>query len=35
MSAKEFLANIKGGIVLVAYYKDVLRIAFIYLEEGL
>ncbi|KAJ9199092.1 hypothetical protein DTO166G4_7369 [Paecilomyces variotii] len=35
MSAEEFLANVEGGIVPVACHEDVLRIAFIYLDEGL
>lgn len=35
MSAEEFLANVEGGIVPVTCHEDVLRIAFIYLDEGL
>ncbi|KAJ5984315.1 hypothetical protein N7481_006414 [Penicillium waksmanii] len=35
MSAEEFLANVEGGIVLVTCHEDILRIAFIYLDEGL
>ncbi|KAJ5203226.1 Dynamin [Penicillium cf. viridicatum] len=35
MSAKEFLANFESGIVPVTCHEDVLRIAFIYLDEGL
>ncbi|CAI7622355.1 unnamed protein product [Penicillium glandicola] len=35
MNAEEFLANIKGGIVPVTCHEDVLRIAFIYLDEEL
>lgn len=35
MSAKEFLANVESGIVSVNCHEDVLRIAFIYLDEGL
>lgn len=35
MSAEEFLANVEGGIVPVTCHEDVLRIAFIYLHEGL
>ncbi|GFN11084.1 J domain-containing protein 1 [Aspergillus tubingensis] len=35
MSAEEFLANVDGGIVPVTCHEDVLRIAFIYLHEGL
>ncbi|CAG8140731.1 unnamed protein product [Penicillium nalgiovense] len=35
MSAKEHLANVESGIVSVNCHEDVLRIAFIYLDEGL
>ncbi|GAD99157.1 hypothetical protein ANI_1_470124 [Paecilomyces variotii No. 5] len=35
MSAEEFLANVEGGIVPVTCHEDVLRVAFIYLDEGL
>lgn len=35
MSAEEFLANFEGGIVPVTCHEDVLRIAFIYLHDGL
>ncbi|KAJ5192259.1 hypothetical protein N7449_008401 [Penicillium cf. viridicatum] len=35
MSAREFLANVESSIVPVACHEDVLRIAFIYLDEGL
>ncbi|KAJ5805890.1 uncharacterized protein N7503_003492 [Penicillium pulvis] len=35
MSAQEFLANVESGIVPVTCHEDVLRIAFIYLDEGL
>lgn len=35
MSAKEFLANVESGNVPVTCHEDVLRIAFIYLDEGL
>ncbi|KAJ5952488.1 uncharacterized protein N7479_010901 [Penicillium vulpinum] len=35
VSAEEFLANVEGGIVPVTCHEDVLRIAFIYLDEGL
>ncbi|TQB69479.1 hypothetical protein MPDQ_001839 [Monascus purpureus] len=35
MSAEEFLANVEGGIVPVTCHEDVLRIALIYLDEGL
>jgi hypothetical protein len=35
MSAEEFLANVESGIVPVICHEDVLRIAFIYLDEGL
>jgi hypothetical protein len=35
MSAKEFLATVKSGIVPVTCHDDVLRVAFIYLDEGL
>ncbi|CAG7946367.1 unnamed protein product [Penicillium nalgiovense] len=35
MSAEEFLANVESGIVPVTCHEDVLRIAFIYLDEGL
>lgn len=35
MSAEEFLANVEGGIVPVTCHEDVLRIVFIYLDEGL
>ncbi|KAF1935461.1 hypothetical protein EJ02DRAFT_460354 [Clathrospora elynae] len=33
--AKEFLANVEGGIVPVTCHDDVLRIAYIYIDEGL
>lgn len=33
--AKEFLANIEGGIVLVTCYNNVLQIAYIYINKGL
>ncbi|KAJ9293518.1 hypothetical protein DTO271G3_7783 [Paecilomyces variotii] len=35
MSAEEFLANVEGGIVPVTGHEDLLRIAFIYLDEVL
>jgi hypothetical protein len=35
MSAEEFLANVESGIVPVTCHEDVLRIAFLYLDEGL
>ncbi|TPR07334.1 hypothetical protein CAN33_0027055 [Aspergillus niger] len=35
MSAEELLANVEGGVVPVTCHEDVLRIAFIYLDEGL
>ena len=35
MSADEFLANVEGGIVPVTCHEDFLRVAFIYLDEGL
>ncbi|RAK88988.1 hypothetical protein BO79DRAFT_265531 [Aspergillus costaricaensis CBS 115574] len=35
MSAEEFLANVEGSIVPETCHEDVLRIAFIYLHEGL
>ncbi|KAJ5884364.1 hypothetical protein N7504_011936 [Penicillium tannophilum] len=35
MSAKEFLANVESGIVPVTCHEDILRIAFIYLDEEL
>ncbi|KAJ5113965.1 hypothetical protein N7456_002499 [Penicillium angulare] len=35
MSAEESLANVESGIVPVSCHEDVLRIAFIYLDEGL
>lgn len=35
MSAEEFQANVEGGIEPVTCHEDVLRIAFIYLDEGL
>ncbi|KAJ5523558.1 hypothetical protein N7513_013102 [Penicillium frequentans] len=35
MSAQEFLANVESGSVPVTCHKDILRIAFIYLDEGL
>jgi hypothetical protein len=35
MSAEEFLTNAEGGIVPVTCHEDILRIAFIYLDEGL
>ncbi|KAJ4355136.1 hypothetical protein N0V95_003218 [Ascochyta clinopodiicola] len=34
-TAKEFLANVEGGIVPVTCHNDVLRIAYIYINEGL
>lgn len=33
--AGEFLANVDGGIVPVTCHDDVLRIAYIYIDEGL
>ena len=33
--AKEFLANMEGGIVPVTCHDDVLRVAYIYIDEGL
>ena len=33
--AKEFLANVEGRIVPVTCHDDVLRIAYIYIDEGL
>ena len=33
--AKEFLANVEGGIVPVTCHDDVLRIAYVYIDEGL
>lgn len=33
--AGEFLANVEGGIVPVTCYDDVLRIAYVYIDEGL
>jgi hypothetical protein len=33
--AKEFLANVEGGIVPVTCHDDVLRIAYIYIDEEL
>jgi hypothetical protein len=33
--AKKFLANVEGGIVPVTCHDDVLRVAFIYIHEGL
>lgn len=35
MSAKEFLADVKNGVVPVDSHDKVLRIAFIYMDEGL
>ncbi|CAI7677254.1 unnamed protein product [Penicillium pancosmium] len=35
MSAEEFLTNAEGGIMPVTCHEDILRIAFIYLDEGL
>ncbi|GIK01912.1 hypothetical protein Aspvir_005953 [Aspergillus viridinutans] len=35
MSAEEFLADVEGGVVPVDCHEKVLRIAFIYLHEGL
>ncbi|KAJ5922056.1 hypothetical protein N7516_009759 [Penicillium verrucosum] len=35
MSAKEFLADVEGGVVSVDCHEKVLRIAFIYMDEGL
>ncbi|KAJ5142591.1 uncharacterized protein N7515_001378 [Penicillium bovifimosum] len=35
MSAEEFLANVESGIVPVTCHEDVLRIAFLYMDEGL
>lgn len=35
MSAKEFLADVEGGVVPVDCHDKVLRIAFIYMDEGL
>ncbi|KAJ5865057.1 uncharacterized protein N7529_006973, partial [Penicillium soppii] len=35
MSAKEFLAGVEGGVVPVDCHEKVLRIAFIYMDEGL
>jgi hypothetical protein len=35
MSAEEFLADAEGGAVAVDCHDHVLRIAFIYLDEGL
>lgn len=35
MSAEEFLANAEGGVVPVDCHEKVLRIAFIYMDEGL
>ncbi|KAJ6085604.1 hypothetical protein N7499_005233 [Penicillium canescens] len=35
MSAKEFLADVEGGVVPVDCHEKVLRIAFIYMGEGL
>ncbi|KAB8075724.1 hypothetical protein BDV29DRAFT_200727 [Aspergillus leporis] len=35
MSAKEFLADVEGGVVPVDCHEKVLRIAFIYMDEGL
>ncbi|OJJ66798.1 hypothetical protein ASPBRDRAFT_48755 [Aspergillus brasiliensis CBS 101740] len=35
VSAEKFLVNVEGGIVPVTCHKDVLRIAFIFLDEGL
>lgn len=33
--AKKFLANVEGGIVPVTCHDDVLRVAYIYIDEGL
>ncbi|KAJ5414362.1 hypothetical protein N7509_000989 [Penicillium cosmopolitanum] len=35
MNSEEFLTNAEGGIVPVTCHEDILRIAFIYLDEGL
>lgn len=35
MSAKEFLADVEGGVVPVDGHEKVLRIAFIYMDQGL
>ncbi|KAF7183357.1 hypothetical protein CNMCM7691_003270 [Aspergillus felis] len=35
MSAKELLADVEGGVVLVDCHEKVLQIAFIYMDEGL
>lgn len=35
MSAKEFLADVEGDVVPVDCHEKVLRIAFIYMDEGL
>lgn len=35
MSAEEFLADVEGGAVPVDCHDRVLRIAFIYMDEGL
>ena len=35
MSAEEFLADVEGGVVPVDCHDHLLRIAFIYLDEGL
>lgn len=35
MSAKEFLANVKSGIVPMTCHEGVLQIASIYLDKGL
>jgi hypothetical protein len=33
--ARKFLANVEGGIVPVTCHDDVLRVAYIYIDEGL
>jgi len=35
MSAKEFLADVEGGVVPVDCHEKVLRMEFIYIDEGL
>ncbi|GIJ88103.1 hypothetical protein Asppvi_007020 [Aspergillus pseudoviridinutans] len=35
MSAKELLADVEGGVVLVDCHEKMLWIAFIYMDEGL
>lgn len=35
MSAEDFLDNVEKGVIPVTCHEDVLRIAFIYLDEGL